>query len=69
MTHNDLLQAVQSEHFMNSRTLETPYIALLEVLKLHTPFPSGVCGCELDQPLSYKYPCLTVQAIEKELSF
>jgi hypothetical protein len=69
MTHNDLLEAVQSPTFINSRTKETPYLALRAILEIHTPYESGVCGCELDQPrISYTYPCKTVRAIQKELA-
>jgi len=69
MTHNELIEAVNSPTYMSSRTLEHPYIALRAVLEIHAPFESGVCGCEIDNPvLSYMYPCATVRAIEKELS-
>ena len=67
-THAELIEATKSPTFMNSRTAETPYLALRAVLELHTPFESGVCGCEVDQPrLSYMYPCETVRTIQREL--
>jgi hypothetical protein len=70
MTYNDLLEAVKSPTFMNSRTLETPYIALRAVLELHKPFnfmlgDKTLTSC---QDCEKEAPCPTIQAIEKELS-
>jgi hypothetical protein len=72
MTHNDLLEAVNSPTFMNSRTLETPYIALRAVLELHKPEQINptylVCtNCYDEESGPSDYPCDTIQAIEKEL--
>ena len=77
MTHNDLLEAVNSPTFMNSRTLETPYIALRAVLELHKPWIMQTdeeggeavgCSCNLNIPAFLNhYPCPTIEAIEKEL--
>lgn len=68
MTHNELLEAVNSPTYRQSRTLEHPYIALRAVLELHKPVETNyidieTCtGCE-----EAEYPCPTIQAIEKEL--
>ena len=72
MTHNDLVEAVNSPTFMNSRTLETPYIALRAVLELHKPEQINptylVCtNCYDEESGPSDYPCDTIQAIEKEL--
>ena len=68
MTHDELLEAVNSPTYRQSRTLEHPYIALRAVLELHKPFDITVndknftfCDCGQD------YPCPIIQAIEKEL--
>lgn len=73
MTHDDLLEAVNSPTFMNSRTLETPYIALRAVLELHKPEQINptylVCtNCYDEESGPSDYPCDTIQAIEKELN-
>jgi 3-polyprenyl-4-hydroxybenzoate decarboxylase len=70
MTYNDLLEAVKSPTFMNSRTLETPYIALRAVLELHKPNDFGNCtACGLSPTNTLViYPCKTIKSIEKELS-
>lgn len=64
MTHNELLDTIGHWNWVEPAPLLK---ALRAVVELHKPFESGVCGCELDSPLSYTYPCLTIQAIEKEL--
>jgi hypothetical protein len=68
MIHDELLAFINSPTCRNSRTLETPYAALRAVVELHKPV-------EIDRELNYNcqecewgYPCLTIQAIEKELS-
>ena len=67
MTHDELLEAVNSPTYRQSRTLEHPYIALRAVVELHKPrnYKAGnwCIGCNAD----YEYPCPTIQAIEKEL--
>ena len=59
MTHNDLLEAVNSPTFMNSRTLETPYIALRAVLELCKEAQNDIDVSGFAEGI--------VQAIEKEL--
>jgi hypothetical protein len=70
MTHDELLANINSNNFMESRTLETPYFALRAVVELHKPSPIPdwvptedklMCWC------AHVYPCPTVKAIEKEL--
>jgi len=73
MIYNDLLEAVKSPTFINSRTIQTPYIALLAVLELHKPgayeyFEKEICEhCTLDIDLYVFFPCPTIEAIAKEL--
>ena len=66
MTHDELLANINSNNFMESRTLETPYFALRAVVELHKPYKvNDIYLCDVE-PLSY--PCPTIQAIEKELA-
>jgi len=73
MTHDELLELTKSPTYMNSRTLEHPYIALRAVVELHKPYQHEVVsyvfckGCTIDLDLAPPYPCETIQAIEKEL--
>ena len=71
MTHDELLANINSNNFMESRTLQTPYFALRAVVELHKPSPIPdwvptedklMCWC------AHVYPCPTVKAIEKELA-
>lgn len=75
MTNNELLSDINSPNFMKSRTLETPYKALGAVVRLHkseeVTLPNGEWGiicswCSRNGGYSL-YPCLTIEAIEKEL--
>ena len=78
MTHDELLADIDSKNFRKSRTPETPYAALRAVVKLHKPiistaYPESLGICLTCTPLSLnfyeatRYPCLTIQTIEKEL--
>ena len=76
MTYDELLEAVNSPTYRQSRTLEHPYIALRAVVELHTGFSTGKCTdpecCSsgpdyLCNECQEDYPCPTIQAIEKEL--
>ena len=75
MTHDELIELTKSSTYMNSRTLEHPYIALRAVLELHKPYFMQTedeeilgCSCIPELPAFLNpYPCLTIQAIEKEL--
>ena len=71
MSHDELLANINSNNFMESRTLQTPYFALKAVVELHKPSPIPdwvptedklMCWC------AHVYPCPTVKAIEKELA-
>ena len=72
MTYDELLEAVNSPTYRQSRTLEHPYIALRAVLELHEPINSirGIvcrhCFTDALHRTEF-YPCPTIQAIEKEL--
>jgi len=67
MTHDELLATLNSKHFMESRTPETPYFALRAVVELHKPstHKHGLVFC--NENCEGDYPCPTIQAIEKEL--
>jgi hypothetical protein len=72
MTYDELLEAVNSPTYMQSRTLDHPYIALRAVVELHQPqditLPDGSWGencCICNK--GWTYPCRTIQVIEKEL--
>ena len=71
MTYDELLEAVNSPTYRQSRTLEHPYIALRAVVELHKPqditLPNGEWGTNCIICDGWSYPCPTIQAIEKEL--
>lgn len=71
MSYDELLSNIDSNNFRKSRTLETPYIALRAVMELHRPqditLPNGEWGITCFECQGWDYPCLTIQAIEKEL--
>ena len=74
MTYEELLADIDSKNYRESRTLETPYIALRAAVEIHKPkdfeFNDEVvqiCGhCQMGI-LGDQYPCETIAAIEKEL--
>ena len=71
MTHDELLANINSNNFMESRTLETPYFALRAVVELHKPHPIPDWGPTEDKLMcwcAHVYPCSTIKAIEKELA-
>ena len=75
MTHDELMQATRSLTYMNSRTLEHPYLVIRAVLELHKPhqdpLQSGInliCLCCTPGAERVAYPCLTIQALEAELN-
>ena len=59
MTYEELLSNIESNHYRNSRTLDTPYIALRSVMEL----------CKDWQTLGNKSVPIedVIKAIEKEL--
>ena len=73
MTHDELLETISSPNYMESRTLQTPYIALRAVVAIHQPIRESwesddrCKECEVDGELLI-YPCPTIKAIEKELA-
>ena len=71
MTYDELLEAVNSPTYRQSRTLEHPYLALRAVVELHRPqeitLPNGEWGNNCHLCDGWEYPCPTIQAIEKEL--
>jgi hypothetical protein len=71
MTYDELLEATKSQTYMNSRTLNHPYIVIRSVLELHKPqeitLPDGSWGTNCMECDEWSYPCPTIRAIEKEL--
>lgn len=73
MTHDELLERV-NEYISSECDCEScqyingPYKALRAVVELHNPitFP-GEKGFFCEECLPDRYPCPTIQAIEKEL--
>jgi hypothetical protein len=72
MTYDELLEATKSQTYMNSRTLNHPYIVIRSVLELHKPqeitLPDGSWGINCMECDEWSYPCPTIRAIEKELT-
>lgn len=75
MTYEDLIQAVQSPTYRESRNLETPYSALLAVLELHTPIFNKIdeaefltCNICVEGVIDGKFPCATIKAIAEEIA-
>jgi hypothetical protein len=65
MTYEELLAKVASFSCCSG----AHELALRAVIELHAPFPSGMCGCGIDDKLNdYRYPCQTVQALEAVIS-
>lgn len=74
MTHDELLANINSNNFMEGRTLQTPYFALRAVVELHKPREYKVTGTFTDGLMQtgcacggWSYPCPTIQVIEAEL--
>ena len=78
MTYDELMQATKSPTYINSRTLEHPYLVIRAVLELHQPVtgyqPEPIClecyavGQLSGQAESVIWPCSTIKAIEAELN-
>lgn len=75
MTYEDLLSDIDSDHYRNSRTLETPYAAIRAVLEVHKPMeflfndePVLVCSSCQHGVVGDRYPCKTVKVVAKELA-
>lgn len=75
MSHEELLNTLNSKQFMDSRTPETSYFALRAVVELHKPSSPyagqiGCTGCGYNVEYAaweHDWPCATIAAIEKEL--
>ena len=64
MKYKDLLANINSQNYRQSRTLDTAYIALLAVVKLHTAENGDFSKCyACDRGMD----CPTLDAIAKEL--
>ena len=71
MTHDYLLEATKSPTYMNSRTLEHPYLVIRALLELHTARPDdyfGYYNMDACSSCYVPYPCPTVAVIEAELN-
>jgi len=73
MTYENILLAINSTTYRESRTLEHPYIVLRAVVELHQPqeitLPDGSWGencCICNN--GWTYPCRTIQVIQEELN-
>ena len=78
MTHEYLVEAINSPTYRNSRNYAHPYLVIGAILELHKPiteydlyneetgetFNADFCA-SCDDAL---YPCVTIQAIESELN-
>jgi hypothetical protein len=64
MKHEYLIQATKSPTYMNSRTLEHPYLIICAVLELHKPqeitLPDGSYGVNCEHCDGWVYPCKTM---------
>jgi hypothetical protein len=72
MTHDKLLAKIQSDYEENKHFRDEPkwkpFAALRAVVELHRPTEDGLwCDDCFGTPF-VRYPCPTIQAIEKELS-
>ena len=73
MTHDELLELIAAnEEFYGDGTNRTPsWTALREVVELHKPqeitLPDGSWGTNCKLCDGWSYPCLTIEAVEKEL--
>ena len=79
MTHDELLAKLSSSQVFGKQFGAKAYLALRAVVELHKPiistaFPEFLGICLACTPLSLnfyeatRYPCPTIQAIEKELA-
>jgi hypothetical protein len=76
MTHEYLVEAVNSPTYRNSRNCEHPYLVIAAILELHAPvyellqdefgvtFDSQWCKSCPDT----EYPCLTIEVLKAELN-
>ena len=74
MTHDELLADIDTKILLSEHTIYPIYMrAFRAVVELHKPIGTAcsVCKIEPDDDHDYSsraaYPCLTIQAIEKEL--
>lgn len=67
MTYEEIKEKLQNLYFIYNK----PIVILLAILELHKPIditlPNGEWGTGCKDCDNWDYPCLTVQAIEKEL--
>ena len=73
MTHDELLAKINPYNTTDQETYLAPYNALRAIVELHKPLNSlwykqTICeSCQEGNDYPITYPCLTIQAIEKEL--
>ena len=74
MTHDELLAKINNELGMSDAF--RGFDALRAIVELHTPVLwQGIemvcdgCGMDIEQNYNSEYPCQTIQAIEKEITY
>lgn len=77
MTHEYLVEAINSPTYRNSRNYAHPYLVIGAILKLHAPrhevFDDVFNGGTIEADFcsfcdSIEYPCETIKVIEAELN-
>jgi hypothetical protein len=76
MTHDYLVEAVNSPTYRNSRNCEHPYLVIAAILELHAPrhevfddvFNGGTIQADFCNTCpNTEYPCLTIEVLRAEL--
>ena len=77
MTHEYLIEAVNSPTYRNSRNYQHPYLVIAAILELHKPiheiyedmFEGGTIEADMCNTCpDTEYPCATIKVIEAELN-
>ena len=72
MTHEYLIEAVNSPTYRNSRNYQHPYLVIRAVLELHAPqeitLPDGSWGLNCVSCDGLTYPCPTIEVMKVELN-
>ena len=72
MSHEYLVEAVNSPTYRNSRSYEHPYLVIAAILELHKPIeitlPDGSWGYCCNHCDGRSYPCKTIEVLKVELN-
>jgi hypothetical protein len=77
MTHEYLVEAINSPTYRNSRNYEHPYLVIGAILELHAPrhevfddvFNGGTIEADFCKSCpDTEYPCLTIEVLKAELN-